>query len=194
MTNNTVPITSIALTIVVFCLYFPLMFYGIWRLWQHRGNVLISKRYPSLTFCACFGLVLHCTALLFQVYFTEGVLLPTSSYIAQLRFISVGIFYVSFLLRFWMLFYNINWIMQTQNRNWKQIINSQYKDATISKQWFIANKKTFGNWYYMRKVGFIVAIIYCTAVHINYLLTYVLFLLYCQCLNFDNHRCFVCQF
>lgn len=173
MNDQSVPITSISLSVVIFCVYFPLMGYGIWRLWEHRRNVLIGKRYPSLTFCACFGLVLHCTALLFQIYSTEGVLLPVSNYIAELRFIAVGIFYVAFLLRFWMLFYNINWIMQTQNQNWKQIVNSEYKDPAISHQWFIANKKTYGNWYYTRRIGFIVAIVYCTAVHVNYTFTYV---------------------
>ena len=155
-----ISIVIIAFELIVFL---PLMFYGTFAFSKCRNNILIGKRYPSLTFVAVIGLVIHSISWTFATLSENKILLPWTMYAKSFRLVGVSVYVWPICLRFWMLYYNINWIYQTQNQQWKSIIDSSFKHPTKyysqTKQWFIVNHKKYGNYPFLKKYLPIVIIV-----------------------------------
>ena len=189
-------------TLAAICLcaaYLPMMLYGMYKLWIYRHNILIRKRLPTLTIIASTALILDSISWLLWVFIFENKQLKDlnetddddeeeqeiheydqNRLIAILRFVSMLLFVTTILLRFWMIYFEISFINSINNQNWKLIINKNFYKSTnqkskcLSSYWFVNNKKTFGNWYFMRRIGIITFILCSTVGVAAFMFMYVL--------------------
>ena len=178
--GNPVFIISLAIIALELLFYFPAMIYGTYSFGKYRHNILIGKRYPSLTLIAVIGILTHSISWTFATLSENKILLPYTYYAKVLRFIGTSFFIWPIMLRFWMLFYNINWIYQTQNQNWKSIIDPSFKHPTKyyaqTKQWFIVNHKKYGNYRLLKKYLPMIIIGWAIILITSYCIAYVLFI------------------
>ena len=164
-------------------IYLPCMCYGALKLWVYRHNVLIRKRYPMVTVVTVIGFLIHSIGVCFSTLFYVNQFEPYSHYLTLTRYVGETIFATCLLLRYWMLYYNIRWIDETKNQNWKQIIDPSFEDPTISKQWFLSHKRTFGNWNFMKKISFILFVIHLSLI-VAIFCIFFLYVVFSVCLVF----------
>lgn len=55
----------------------------------------------------------------------------------------------TWLYRFWCIYYSFNWVIGIYNLQWQKLINEDLQHST--NNWFLNNKKTWGNYKYLRK-------------------------------------------
>eukprot|EP01084_Bolivina_argentea_P159938 278566_1 len=149
---------------ITWCIFTPYCIWCTYKYYKYRNHIIISKRYPIVTLCFCaISVISLCIEQsLYRILWTTSndynkfsdvspILLTTSIIISGLVHIIVPWLIC---LRFWLIYYNIEWTKSTINKKWK--IHLNYLD--IDKDWFLSNKSTFGNAKYLIKRVSIVAL------------------------------------
>ena len=121
--------------------------YGF-RFWVFRQCQVLKKRY---SFIACIEILFVLIG-----FFSNGfIILSDSLLIVWLRqlafhvtiFIQYCIMYC-WLWRFWLIYYDMQWMIASLSVEWRRLINPRSKNHTPSiagPNWFLDHKHTFGN-------------------------------------------------
>ena len=140
--------------------WFILTPYCIWctyKYYQHRNHIIIHKRYPSVTLLFCYiaiasicieqGLFRLCWTLSedWESHSNVSDTLIIMSYIVS-AIIQMPIAWI-LALRYWLIYYKVQWTNSTLNKQWK--IHLNYLD--IKSDWYLSHKSTIGNYKYMTK-------------------------------------------
>ena len=141
------------------CWYFSRQFY------KHRRNMVIHKRYPKLTMIWCILSILSITITRPLYLFTYTICddpqnfnldcnyIQNQNFIFMMHYIHTFFFYLThfagwvLLLRYWLIYFNVNWTKATLSKTWKIHLNH----LEIAKNWYLSHKSTFGNSKYCLK-------------------------------------------
>ena len=146
------------ITIILFwVVYTPISIYFLYQFNLHRNKQTLKKRYCIITIIECIIIIL--------VFIFNGFT-PVADILRDERglIIRQTTFYFAIFLehcviwcwiwRFWMIFYDIRWMLACQQSQWQSIIDTNGK-----QNWFIINKSRYGNKSYVFKILFIVCIL-----------------------------------
>ena len=167
--------------VIIFC---SLTFCWTRRFFHRRRLILLHKRLPKVTILICFISILNnVTATIDLVFNLElfnydyRLFGRVLTYLDLLYTLCSFVFHGCFLVRFWFLFFDINYIRMTVNSQWHGIIDPTFsnkrstflssnknknknqkpkaikfnnKISFMSYAWFISKKKTLGNARYMK--------------------------------------------
>eukprot|EP01084_Bolivina_argentea_P157259 274041_1 len=140
----------------------PIAIYGNIKLYKFRNEQFMKKRSLGIV----FGLNISCTAMmlfypLVPIFFFYFPLMNNLGFIFV--FINWWFVLLLFNVRNWLIYFKSHWTHNTVQLEWQQIINPDIKNQ---KNWFIDNKKTYGNTLFIVKrficihiIGFIISLI-----------------------------------
>ena len=165
------------LTIVSTCLnllvYTPILIYWIHKVVKFRDSFVIKKRLPTLLITLIvLSLLYFSVEKTIQLWAIGNLMSPqwklTSNkvifYLFQIPFVYFLWFYV---LRFWLLYYKLEWSLSMMNNEWKSIINHN----NASDDWFILHKRNYGS---LRFLGRRLVIV-CSLIALCVVVSWVLF-------------------
>eukprot|EP01084_Bolivina_argentea_P096300 173131_1 len=138
----------------ILCIFIitPILIYFTFRFNQYKNTIVVRKRYPNIIIIILTLLIIN---ICIRIPLTILIVTPTNLFITILRS-DVTIFIESFLniylthaviiliaLRFWMIFYKLNYAYSSSTSEWKTVINP----LISTNNWFLQpkNKSTFGN-------------------------------------------------
>eukprot|EP01083_Nonionella_stella_P155496 502394_1 len=167
-------ITLSGLTIIGFSWLFGILCtYSLYRFYELKRNnayeMIFIKRRGNLvvtyTKCGIFilligypsGMLLH-WGFDFMTPITTDTRCATYIILEMIHLIDIFIFYLGatlILLRWWMIYYDIQFSIGGLNLEWKQCITKS-KAALHNDKWYIQHRNTLGNASYMRKKAVIV--------------------------------------
>ena len=158
---------EIVLLLISTLIYAPLGILGTVTLWKYRQLILFRKRHVIITITNCILLLSHLliyciTVVLVNIVNDDNNFGTCENDICQVLFrfsylkpcVIFGSLY-SFLARFWLLYFDINWIKLQSNQEWQCLINSnlkQWQETNRTLTFFIKHKKTLGNYEYVKKL------------------------------------------
>eukprot|EP01083_Nonionella_stella_P125297 378920_1 len=150
------------------CLLVPFCCYCISQLYRHRKQMFMVKRgvkttftftISHLTFIICFDI------LLFALWF-DATLLGRVAFF--MLFPAIGMCGYCLTCKTWMVLYDYKWTYFTLEIEWTSIINSTFH----STNWYLKNRKTFGNWSWMAKFWGLIYVIAFTAMYLSVLMIF----------------------
>ena len=146
-------IILICLIVLNLCVFGPVLLRFLWLYNSRRRKMIIKKRYPlSSIYYVKISIVsifvrfpLIYIAILFKVPATvnkalwciDAILYPITYHGMEF----------ALLWRFWLLYFDTNWTLSTMKDEWSKHINPEIGKS----DWFLSNKKTYGNEGYTRK-------------------------------------------
>lgn len=162
MGNTAFLVLVILSTLLNLLVYTPIMAYWIYKVFKYRNSFVIKKRLPTLLIALIsLSMIYFSLTLTFQLY-TFGDIMTDKSrlnlnrvifYVFNIPFVYFLWFYA---LRFWLLYYKLEWSLSMMNNEWKSIINH----TNASDDWFIIHRQRYGSLRYLqRKLIIIVTII-----------------------------------
>eukprot|EP01084_Bolivina_argentea_P075390 136681_1 len=130
----------------------PILLYYLHIYVQVRNKQLIKKRYSSIViFCNIITSIYLAISRPLSALYAAEILTP--SFVGNLEHllftISIHCLNYCYLLRYWLLYYDIKWTVYSQKKTWYQYINA---DCTSCNNFWIKHHKTFGKPSYMRKI------------------------------------------
>eukprot|EP01083_Nonionella_stella_P125761 380406_1 len=159
--NPTVHGVTLALVLIGVLIYIPFCLYIAYPLFHRRNDIILRKRYVTLSI---FAVVILLSQILFvtvqqvfafevvdddngeshfyQSLFSAGGILNCLYLFTELVFISI------IALRFWLIYYDTNYIVVMCNDQWKGIIAQSYN---TTNNFFITHKATLGNQKFLLK-------------------------------------------
>mmetsp|Transcript_70099 Transcript_70099/g.111502 ORF Transcript_70099/g.111502 Transcript_70099/m.111502 type:complete len:711 (+) Transcript_70099:50-2182(+) len=136
--------------------FLPFSLYYAWRIYHHKNSIIIHKRLPYLIVVTVIGNCLYLsTEKTLKLFLTvqanqqkDHTLLDTRARIvnAAVHWIFIYALYLT-VLRFWLLYFKLEWALSNINNQWLAIINSRYQE----QDWFLKNKKTYGSYTWLIK-------------------------------------------
>eukprot|EP01084_Bolivina_argentea_P139994 246225_1 len=136
-----VRITCIVGVVVLWCVYLPLTMYYGYKFFLNRNFQVLKKRY---SYIACIEIIL----VIISFIFTGMVILADYFLNVYLRNIA---YYTSILVqycilycwvwRFWLLFFDVKWLNESLNVEWKRLINPKIGKVNF----FIDRRHDWGN-------------------------------------------------
>lgn len=123
--------------------------YGFHRFRSLRHLIIIQKRYPLIIQVECVAVILNVLAAAPSLYYAHihdtSDTLVFFSY-AQIPTIILGLFIVDFeACRLWMIGYDLHYLKASANQKWKGQISSTFAE----RDWYLRNRKTWGNKHYI---------------------------------------------
>eukprot|EP01083_Nonionella_stella_P070627 189079_1 len=149
----TTAVTAFYLTFVLI----PLCCYWIFQLYRHRKQMFVVKRNVAMTFVSTISYLLWILLFdvcLFSMWFNVLWMMSVSF---LMLFPIIGTVGYCLSCKTWMAYYNYKWTYYTLEVQWSSIINS----TSHITNWYLQNRKTYGNWTWMSKflgVLFIIAL------------------------------------
>lgn len=148
---ETTAIITIFTVSIWFLLYCPTSLYFVYYFYKYRGSKVINKRHFTLSFIILsfslihtyidrFLFILHASNLITGswIYSVENILYPLIWY---------GLIW-SFLFRFWLLYFDIHFMRAIMDDEWQCIINDAFSTKAIAMNWYLTNKKKWGDIHY----------------------------------------------
>eukprot|EP01084_Bolivina_argentea_P040922 75520_1 len=149
-----------SMTVVLWFIYIPIVIYYAYKYYTLRHHIVLQKRYCQITLFEI--LFVFCKFVWYPIALTAESIVGDTSFIASLFWSFNNYFaYLSlycFVWRFYMLWFDIKWMNNIINSQWKLIINPSYQQKR-SDHWFVKKKATFGNYKWMKYKVFAIAII-----------------------------------
>ncbi len=142
--------TSIVLVIISWLILLPTTLYYSNQYFLHRNHIILKKRYANITM---FESILLCIKLFiiplgFYFFYDASKVNIVWFIVWNLsHFLAVSLYWC-WILRFFLLMYDIKWSLAIANNQWQQIINPHYKDKSLN--WYLRNKRTFGQQAYVQ--------------------------------------------
>eukprot|EP01084_Bolivina_argentea_P194779 334268_1 len=149
----------------------PIYIYWTYRFYQHKNDIIMSKRTPTLTIIFC--IIGVCTTIIERpcylftltysdVHAADIISSNESALIKFIYFLATFLFaclqatgsWILF-LRYWMIYFNVSWTRHTLNKGW--IIHLNHLD--LDHNWFLSNKSRCGNFKYNLKIMGVVYLI-----------------------------------
>ena len=158
---NATLITSkwILLGLAIFSLIFiflPFSIYYAIKVYQNKHSIIVHKRFPYLILVTVIGNCIYLSTektlmllLSFEVITSSNKQTEeTIEFIiyASIHWVFIYALYLT-VLRFWLLYFKLEWALSNINNQWQSIINSRIE----SQDWFLRNKKTYGSYTYLIK-------------------------------------------
>ena len=141
---------------------------GIWSFNRLRHLLIMKKRYPRLimleAFASVFNLAIAYPATMAFQYkeydhaVISGKWWPYLS--TALTVYTVQITYIIEACRIWLISYDLHYLHSSKNQQWKTVIDEAY----AKKDWYLQNRRKWGNKTYVGRLGFMYYIITSTAV------------------------------
>ena len=135
------------------CIYTPILIFWIYKVVQWRRSFVIKKRLPTLlTATIALSIAYFSIEKTIQL-FSLGDILDTESkltlnkvifYVFQIPFVY---FIWLYSLRFWLLYYKLEWSLSMMNNEWKSIVHHN----NASDDWFIVNRNIYGSQRFLQK-------------------------------------------
>ena len=163
--------TFIIFTLCIYLIIVPFVIYCIYKFNQRKDDIIIQKRYPSITLI--FGvIIIKCddTTSIISTHticddpqnFTLDCDISNEFVLKTMHYsLLFSVYTIStvdlwiILLRYWLIFYNVNWTRSTTNQTWKIHLNP----SNAESDWYLSHKSTFGNIKYCGKRLFILYLI-----------------------------------
>eukprot|EP01084_Bolivina_argentea_P072479 131602_1 len=176
--NVTIIVLGIMLMILSFSCGIVLIYYwSKFNEWKHdiafrkrRGNIV--KIY---TFCS-IAILLIGEPLMLLLHFNWKLISKSDSTPYMFLEVLNDLLYLPFfyfgtgfsLLRYWLIYFDIQFVSSCLNIEWKQIINKNIE--TLQEQWYIYYRNTIGNQSYMsRRVAIVCTIVSISSLTFNYI-------------------------
>ena len=169
---------GVTLGITTAVLFLPLMSYFLYQYYGYRNNVMLKKRYSSLTIiqvilCGLLDLGLSIFELSIVGIFSQdtnaNLLITAISAMVSLM-CSAGVANL-LLFRDWLIIFDNNFAMATRKRiEWQLLINSSHtvtndnkpkSDSQSTTNWWLLHKNNFGNYYFVSKIVLIKIAVEC---------------------------------
>ena len=141
---------SIALSFISWFILLPLVIYHSNRYFLNRNSIILKKRYANITMFESILLCIKLFIVPIGFYFFFSSISTNIIWIIIWNFshfCAISLYWC-WILRFWLLMYDIKWTLAIANNQWQQIINPHYKDKKLN--WYLRNKKTFGQQKYIQ--------------------------------------------
>ena len=144
---------------VMWLIFIPFSIYCITTLYRYREDIIIQTRYPKLTVLfGIFALISFVVTkpLYLLLYTLCDDPTPSSMDCSVVDQSTFNIIYYCYLflfytlwthtfwiilLRFWLIFFEANWIRSTMNKDWKIHLNPM----AVQKNWYLSHKSSFGS-------------------------------------------------
>ncbi len=144
-----VHLTIGVLTLLIWLLgYIPFISLHLLRFYNFRGDITLSKRYPTITLITVISLVLWIVIFILEIvrFFFGGATILEDIF-DFLNIIFNFIFACTILWRCWLSYYDIRFCIATSSREWQQFIKY---DAQF-KNWYFQKRKTYGDYTWTKK-------------------------------------------
>ena len=150
---------TIIFTIIVIGIYLPLTIcYGI-KFYANRNHVALKQRYSFITILeilfSSIYFILNCAANIRALLINDNDSNETDKY--YINFIITSLIEICFtfifscwIWKFWLIMFDLKWILSINNQQWIYIINPN-SIQLIHKGWFLSNKHKYGNIKWIRK-------------------------------------------
>ena len=146
-------VTLICLIVINLCVFGPVLLRFLWRYNSHRRKLIIKIRYPLSSICYVKMAIVSIFVRFPLIYI--AILFEVPTYISKALWCIDALLYpiiyhgmgFALLLRFWLLYFDTNWRSSALSSEWSKIINPE----GLKSDWFLSNKKTYGNPGYIRK-------------------------------------------
>ena len=150
--TETLKVVTLVTLFILWGLLTPICLVYGFRFWVFRQCQVLKKRY---SFIACIEILFVLIG-----FFTNGCIIISDSlqsvWLRQLSFhISIFVQYCiiyCWLWRFWLIYYDMKWMVASLNTQWKRLINprslrnrSNTLSASGAGSWYLDHKGTFGN-------------------------------------------------
>eukprot|EP01084_Bolivina_argentea_P248980 416615_1 len=115
-------------------------------------HIVLQKRYSRIVF---YEIIIFVIKLLFSSSVFISLVIEQQHDVnsTPLTISMIGanmssyLLYLTWVLRFYMLMYDMSWITAAKADHWQHVINPTYKNTTTN--WFLTHKKTYGNLRYV---------------------------------------------
>lgn len=132
--------SSIAVIIIL-----PIMAYWFYKTYKYRNQSFIRSRHPKLLFFNCTLAMLSIIERLIALQTDLCVIIEYDKFLTHLLYILIfGCFMRSYLLRHWLLFYDLGYREAQANLRWEHELN------LVQSHWFIDHRSNFGNVRFMQ--------------------------------------------
>lgn len=141
---------------VLLFVYLPFSIYYSWKIYQNRYSIIVHKRFPYLILVTVIGNCIYLSTektIMLLISF-QVIPVPTAQYKETVEFIILATIHWVFIyalyltvLRFWLLYFKLEWALSNINNRWQSIINSRAEN----QDWFLRNKKTYGSYTWLIK-------------------------------------------
>ena len=164
--GNTVTTTiALVLTAISVLIYIPLCLYFIYPFFRARNDIILTKRYIKLSILAAMFAFIEVVAQTLCAIFTFKVVTVPDSNDNATQLISItqlvlnaliifagNCFICVMFVRFWLVYYDINYNILMATDKWKSIIDVTYN---TDNNFFIQNKSKWGNQRYLMRFIYI---------------------------------------
>lgn len=143
-------------------LLLPVMIWYACKYYSYRNNVMLKKRYSSLTITQA---ILSCIAVfgmsIFEVSIVDmfgtissDISIFITAFFAIVSIIARVIIGNIMLFRNWQITFDNNLALMTQKHNdWQALINPNASDQlSLQNNWWVQHKQDLGNYFFVRKV------------------------------------------
>ena len=131
--------------------YLPFSIYYSYKIYRNRYSIIVHKRFPYLILVTVIGNCIYLSTektIMLLISFNY-IACPTPEYEDTLEFIiDLTIHWVFIyalyltVLRFWLLYFKLEWALSNINNRWQSILNSR----SGHQDWFLRNKKKYGSY------------------------------------------------
>eukprot|EP01084_Bolivina_argentea_P039914 73751_1 len=132
------------ITMSLFVLYMILLAYYGYKYKTIQDSIVFKKRFGHITlyevYCMVLNLFFACVWVITN-YLVKSLIATQILYLIASTFASL--LFWTWVWRFWMIHYNIQWTNAYLENKWKQVIDPSYHNE--HNNWYIDNKKKYGN-------------------------------------------------
>ena len=147
-----------------------LQIYGVYRFKSIQHLLIIQKRYPKFVIIESIVVIFSCIVAIPLVVNMRLELIKRSVNVTTYKIVDTVAWSINppcshFIvnieaMRLWLIYFNLNYLHSSKQSQWKSVINHTFAESN----WFITNKKTYGN---IKYIGFRVMIYYIISASIS---------------------------
>ena len=141
---------------ILILLFLPFSIYYSYKIYKNRYSIIVHKRFPYLILVTVIGNCIYLSTektVMLLISF-KYIACPTPKYEDTLEFIIDATIHWVFIyalyltvLRFWLLYFKLEWALSNINNRWQSILNSRAEN----QDWFLRNKKRYGSYTWLIK-------------------------------------------
>eukprot|EP01084_Bolivina_argentea_P016055 30086_1 len=140
-------ISWITMALILLLILLPLTIYFGLKYAVNLDHIVMRKRYSRIVIYECIIFVIKLISSALE-FISMGIVINggKSLYFDIVRMCNNNIaflLYLTWTWRFYMLMYDVSWIIAAKNNHWQSILNPTYCNVTTN--WFLDNRKTYGN-------------------------------------------------
>merc|ERR1719427_165795 len=130
------------------CVYIPFIAYHLLRMYNFRGDITLSKRYPAITVVTVSCIIVWILSFSLEVtrLFFDGPSILGTVYNVAAPVFSFS-YSCSIWWRFWLSHFVIEFSVSTASQKWQQFIDQKAQH----KNWYFLNKETYGDYTWTKK-------------------------------------------